>query len=392
MTEDDFDKETSTAFHNSLKEHFGGAEDYRRQGCIQYRLIDILFITICAVISGANDLKAVAMYAQRKKRWLKEFLQLSESVPSYTTFWTVFALLSPAPLEKCFVQWVQSKFKVISATNENRQICIDGKAQRGTAKKGNPHSFVNIVSAWASSQQITLGQLKVDGKSNEITAIPELLEMIDIEGATVTIDAMGCQTTISEVIVAKNGDWMLALKGNQGNLADEVENYFIQAEIANFEGVTCDAVGSKNDAHGRIEKREIYVTEDIDWLPKKENWKNFKSIIMVKSERTVTGQSGVTERRYYISSLPADAARIANTVRNHWGIENQVHWILDVAFREDEQTAKVGNIAENMSMIRRLSLNLLKQEKSAKCGIEIKRQMAGWDEEYLLKVLGVKCF
>jgi predicted transposase YbfD/YdcC len=188
------------------------------------------------------------------------------------------------------------------------------------------------------------------------------------------------------------GNYILALKGNQGHLSDEVENYFDQAEKIDFEGVECDAVGSKNCAHGRIEKREIYTTEDIDWLPQKDEWKNLRSLIMVKSERIVLGQPSTIERRYYLSSLSADALRLANTIRGHWGIENKVHWVLDVAFREDEQNANAGNIAENMSMIRRISLNLLKEEKTAKCGIEIKRQMAGWDEEYLLKVIGVKSF
>lgn len=391
MTEDGLDYDSSIAFRKSLEEHFGGIEDYRRQGSIRYHLIDLLFITICAVISGANDLKAVAMYAQRKRRWLTSILALDDDVPSYTTFWTVFVLLSPGALEQCFVQWVQSKMGAANK-QDSHNISIDGKAQRGTAEKGKPHSFVHIVSAWAATHNLTLGQLKVDGKSNEITAIPQLLDMIDVEGATVTIDAIGCQTAIAEKIVAKGGDYILALKGNQGRLSDEVENYFNQAEQIDFEGVVCDAVGSKNRAHGRIEKREIYTTEDINWLLQKDEWKNLKSLILVKSERTISGQSALIERRYYISSLPTDALRVSHAIRGHWGIENQVHWILDVAFREDEQNANAGNIAENMSMIRRLSLNLLKQEKTAKCGIEIKRQMAGWDDEYLLKVLGVKSF
>lgn len=390
MTEEDLDQDSSNAFRKSLEEHFGCLDDYRRQGSIRYRLIDILFITICAVISGANDLKAVAMYAQRKRRWLTSTLALEDDVPSYTTFWTIFVLLSPVALEQCFVQWVQSK--IGANTPDGHNVSIDGKAQKGTAKKGEPHSFVHIVSAWAATHNLTLGQLKVDGKSNEITAIPKLLDMIDVAGATITIDAMGCQTAIAEKIVDKGGDYVLALKGNQGHLSDEVENYFVQAEQIDFEDVSCDAVGSKHCAHGRIEKREIYITEDVDWLQQKEEWKSLKSLIMVKSERIILGQSTSIERRYYISSLSADALRIANIIRGHWGIENRVHWILDVAFREDEQNANAGNIAENMSMIRRISLNLLNQEKTAKCGIEIKRQMAGWDDEYLLKVLGVKSF
>lgn len=391
MTEDELNHDNSTAFRKSLEEHFGNLEDYRRQGSTRYHLIDLLFITICAVVSGANDLKAVAMYAQRKRQWLTSILALGDDVPSYTTFWTVFVLLSPSALDRCFVQWVQSKIGTANQA-DGCNISIDGKAQRGTAEKGKPHSFVHIVSAWAATHNLTLGQLKVEGKSNEITAIPQLLDMIDPKGATITIDAMGCQTAIADKIVDKGGDYILALKGNQGHLSDEVQNYFNQAEKIDFEGVVCDAVGSKNCSHGRIEKREVYSTEDIDWLPQKGEWKSLKTLIMVKSERTIFGQSASIERRYYISSLPADALRVSNAIRGHWGIENQVHWILDVAFREDEQNANAGNIAENMSMIRRLSLNLLKQEKTAKCGIEIKRQMAGWDGEYLLKVLGVKSF
>ena len=388
MTEDYLDKANGNAFRKSLEEHFGELEDYRRQGSVSYLLLDILFITLCAVISGANNLKAVAVYAKRKRNWLMEILGLSEDVPSYTTFWTVFALLDPTALEKCFIQWVQSKVEL----KEGSVVCIDGKAQRGTARSGQPHSFVHIVSAWAAANHLTLGQLKVEGKSNEITAIPKLLELIDIEGTIITIDAMGCQLDIAQKITERGADYVLALKGNQGTLADEVENYFNQAEAINFEGVECDALGSKESGHGRTEKREIYVTEDIDWLPKKDEWRNLKSIIMVKSERLLPGQPASIEKRYYISSLSVNAEKIAHAIRKHWGIENQAHWILDVAFREDEQNADAGNIAENMSLARRIALNLLKQEKTAKCGMEIKRQMAGWDNEYLLKVIGVKSF
>ena len=232
----------------------------------------------------------------------------------------------------------------------------------------------------------------MDGKSNEITAIPKLLDVIDIEGTVVTIDAMGCQTDIATKIVEKGADYVLALKGNQETLLDEVENYFGQAEAVNFEGVEFDALGSEEIGHGRVERREIYVTEDIDWLPQRGKWSNLKSIIMVVSKRILPNKPAKIEKRYYISSLSAVALRIANAIRKHWGIENQAHWILDVAFREDEQNADAGNIAENTSLIRRMSLNLLKQEKTAKCGMEIKRQMAGWDNEYLLKVIGVKSF
>jgi len=388
MNENDFDKESSDALKQSLNDHFGELEDYRRSASIDHLLVDILFITICGVICGANNLKAVAAYAERKQKWLTQVLGLVNGVPSYSTFWTVFALLDPLALEKCFVEWVKSKFEL----GENEVVSIDGKAQRGTAKKGKPNSFVHIVSAWVTTNHLTLGQLKVNGKSNEITAIPKLLDLVDVDGAIVTIDAMGCQTDIASKIIDKGADYVLALKGNQGNLVDEIENYFDQADEIDFEGVECDAVGLKQAGHGRIEQREIYVTEDIDWLPQKEKWRDLKSIVMVKSERLLPCQQPSFEKRYYISSLPAQAIKVADAIRKHWGIENQAHWILDVAFREDEQNADAGNIAENMSLIRRIALNLLKQEKDAKYGMEIKRQMAGWDDEYLLKVIGVKSF
>lgn len=389
MDERELGIEDNNALKGSLQEYFGDLEDYRRQGSISHRLIDILFITICAVISGANNLKSVALYAIRKREWLTQVLHLLDGVPSYPTFWTVFALLDPIALEKSFVRWVRSRVNL----KRGDVVSIDGKAQRGTAKRGQPHSFVHIVSAWAAANHLTLGQLKVDGKSNEITAIPQLLEVLDIEGTVVTIDAMGCQTDIAEKIVEKNADYVLALKGNQGTMADEVENYFTQAEAINFEGITCDAVGTRDTRHGRVEKREVYVTEELDWLPqKKDEWKNLRSIVMVVSERLLPDQPLSIEKRYYLSSLPAYALNIALAIRRHWGIENQAHWILDVAMREDEQKANAGNIAENMSLMRRMALNLLKQEKSAKCGIELKRQAAGWDNEYLLKVIGVKFF
>jgi predicted transposase YbfD/YdcC len=387
MTENDLDYDSCNALGASIREHFAELEDYRREQSIHYRLVDILFIIICAVISGANTIKAIARYAKLKENWLREVLKLPDKVPAYVTFWTVLVMLSPEGLERCFIRWVESNTKV----KEGRFVAIDGKAQRGTAKIGKAHSFVHIVSAWASAHHLTLGQLKVDGKSNEITAIPKLLDMIDVEKSVITIDAMGCQTAIAAKIVDRKGDYVLALKGNQGLLADEVQNYFDQAEAIDFEGVTCHAVGSKTCGHGRIEIREIYAVEDIDWLPQADDWVGLKTIVMIKSSRSVLAQPPVVERRYYISSLSADAVKLGNAVREHWGIE-QTHWILDVAFREDDLKANAGSIAENMSLARRIALNLLKQEKTAKCGIELKRQMAGWDNAYLLKVLGVKSF
>lgn len=387
MTED-MTRETGIAFRKTLEESFGEVEDFRRHASVRHRLIDILFIAICAVLSGANDLKAVSVYANRKQIWLNEVLDLPDGIPSYTTLWTVFALLNPLELGKCFIHWVQSKVCLKTGS----VVCIDGKAQRRTAKPGHPHSFVHIVSAWAATNHLTLGQLKVDGKSNEIVAIPKLLDILDVAGTTVTIDAMGCQTDIAAKIVEKGADYVLALKGNQGELHDELANYFEQAEAIRYEGIDHDVSVTNDEGHGRVEKRSIYVTKDIDWLPQKNRWSKLQTIVMVKSERQIHGKGLTIEKRFYISSLPPVASQMSEAIRAHWSIENQAHWVLDVAFREDEQNANVGNISENMSMIRRMVLNLLKQEKTVKCGLEIKRQACGWDNEYLLKVIGVKSF
>jgi predicted transposase YbfD/YdcC len=235
---------------------------------------------------------------------------------------------------------------------------------------------------------LTLGQVKVQNKSNEITAIPKLLEMIDISGCTVTIDAMGTQTGIAKKIIKEEGDYILALKGNQSSLQNEVSNFFDQAEQANFEGIDHQVYQTCNEGHGRFEKRTVFVTEDIDWLPMKEKWTGLKSIILLNSECTTDGKT-VTERHMYISSLNSDAPRIAHSIRSHWGIES-CHWVLDVAFQEDRLKAKAGHISENLSLIRKMALGMLKKDKKTKGGIELKRKKAGWDSSYLLELIGIK--
>jgi predicted transposase YbfD/YdcC len=247
-----------------------------------------------------------------------------------------------------------------------------------------------MVSMWACTEGLSLGMVKVDDKSNEITAIPKLLKMIDIKGTIVTIDAMGTQTAIAEQIQDNGGDYILALKGNHSTFHDEVENFFNQAEAVEFDGFEHSSYHVIEQGHGRTEKREVYVTEDIKWLPRKEEWKGLKSLIMIVSERTVKGVSSIF-RHYYISSLEGDARTVSHSIRSHWGIENSCHWVLDIGFREDEQKAHAGHIAENFAILRRIVLNLLKQDKR-KGGIELKRKEAGWDPDYLLELLGVKSF
>jgi predicted transposase YbfD/YdcC len=384
FSEEDF-SESLKEFHNSIFVSFSEVHDPRvLVGAIRHKLIDIFFISLCAVICGADKVKEIALYAKEREEWLTNVLKLKNGVPSYGTFWLTFAMLDPAEFHQGFSKWISLLIKF----SAGQVYSIDGKALRGTAVKGKPNSFIHMVSLWASSQQLTLGQVKVDDKSNEIAAIPKLLEIIDIAGTTITIDAMGTQTAIAEKIIEGKADYVLALKGNQSSLHDEVCNYFRQAEEINFEGVEHQLYHMTEEGHGRSEKRTFFVTEDIDWLPERDRWKGLKTIVLLKSERTVDGVTSV-ERRMYISSLPADVRRIAYAIRTHWGIES-CHWILDVGFKEDTLKARAGHISENLSLIRKMSLALLKQDKETKVGIEAKRKKAGWNPDYLLMVMGVK--
>jgi len=350
-------------------------------------------IVICGVTCGANNLAAVAEYANSKKDWLCSFLGISE-VPSYETLWRVFALLDPKSLMDSFMVWTQE----IAHLKQGSVIAIDGKAQRGTADPDHPHSFVHIVSAWSASNQLTLGQLKVESKTNEIVAIPKLLEILDIEGAIVTMDAMGCQTKIAEKIIEKKGDYILGLKDNQPALLDEAIAVFSQIDEYGDEGIDYGQCESSESGHGREEHRQVRVISNLDFLPQREEWAGLRSMTRIRSTRIVKNKT-TTEDRYYLSSLPPSAQLHSQNIRSHWGIENEVHWILDVGYREDAQKAKAGNIAENLATIRRISLNMIKQDNSVKAGVEIKRQKAGWDNNFLLRLvknigdkIGIKFF
>ena len=374
-------REAADLAFSLVEEHFAVVEDYRRSASTSHILSHIIYITLCASIAGANNLKAVAEYAKDMEDWFVTILSLRDGTPSYGTFWLVFKHLDPNQLSSCFVNWVQS----ITNRCKGRGIAIDGKAQRGTAESEDPNSFVHIVSAWAAEAGLTLGQLKVDGKSNEITAIPKLLELIDVKDAVVTIDAMGTQKEIAKTLVSKGADYILALKGNQSLLQAEVVNFAIQAMEHGEQGVDFSMFEQKNEGHGRMECRRIYATADIDFLEEfKKGWEGLKSIVWIESERTRKGEK-TSEMRYYISTLSADPEALGRHIRSHWGIENKVHWLLDVAFREDEQKARAGHIPENMPLIRRIALNLLSKEKTAKVGIELKRQKANRRTDYLLR-------
>lgn len=369
----------------TIAEHFGELKDPRTGRMVQHYLIDIITIALCAVISGADDWVAVEQFGHEKEAWLSSFLRLPNGIPSHDTFRRVFAALDAEAFQQGFVNWIQA----ISELTDGEIVPIDGKRLRRSHDGSLGKAAIHMVSAWASSNRLVLGQLKTDEKSNEITAIPELLRVLALKGCIVTIDAMGCQAEIAQLIVGQEADYVLALKGNQGTLYEAVQDLFADAHAINFEGMDADFHETVDKGHGRLEIRRywtIFDPELIADLNPGGKWVNLRSVGMVQSQRWV-GDKVTTETRYYISSLAGDAIEFARAVRTHWEIENRVHWVLDVAFREDDCRLRKGNGPQNMAVLRHMALNLLQQETSAKVGIKNKRLKAAWGTGYLLKVL-----
>ncbi|MBE9012114.1 ISAs1 family transposase [Pseudanabaenaceae cyanobacterium LEGE 13415] len=365
-----------------LKTHFADLPDPRAQYSIEHLLMDIVMITICAVICGAESWVEIGNYGIAKQEWLETVLDLPNGIPSHDTFERVFARLRPEALQQCFLNWVQAVFEVSSG----KLIAIDGKTLRGSYERGGKQGIIHMVSAWAVQNRIVLGQYKVSEKSNEITAIPALLRVLDFEGTIVSIDAMGCQTAMAQQIVEQHGNYVLALKGNQGNLFGDVVQLFDHARQHLFAGIDHTYHETQEQAHGRKEIRRYWVMGQTEYLIGAENWEKLSAIGCVESQRQV-GDKVTCEQRYYLLSLPLNAQQFAQSVRGHWGIENQLHWILDVAFGEDKARSTLGYSGENLAVIRHLAVNLLTQETSAKGGVRARRLRAGWDDNYLLKVL-----
>jgi predicted transposase YbfD/YdcC len=369
----------------SIGEHFADIVDPRVNRTKRHLLLDIIVIAICGVICGADGWVAVETFGKAKEAWLRTFLELPHGIPSHDTFGRVFARLDPEAFQRSFINWVQA----LSELTEGQVIAVDGKTLRRSHDAVLGKAAIHMVSAWATANHLVLGQLKVADKSNEITAVPALLQLLELNGCIVTLDALGCQTQIAQTIIDRGADYVLRLKGNQGTLYAEVQELFAYADSCDFRDIAHDFQKTINGGHGRIEIRKHWMISEpefLAYLDPEGHWKDLSSIGRVEAERR-NGEQVERETRYYIASLAGDAEEFGSAVRAHWGIENQVHWILDIAFREDESRIRKGHGAQNFAVLRHIALNLLKQEQTAKCGTQTKRLKAGWDTEYLRKVL-----
>jgi predicted transposase YbfD/YdcC len=366
----------------SILTHFGNLEDPRDIRGKEHLLLDIITIALCAVISGAEGWEDMSEYGIAKQDWLSTFLSLPHGIPCGDTFGRVFARLDPDQMQSCFVSWVNA----ISALLGAEVVAIDGKTLRHSDDKGCGKAAIHMVSAWASANRLVLGQRKVDDKSNEITAIPALLNVLEIAGCIVTIDAMGCQREIASAIVERGADYVLALKGNQGGLFEDVQWLFQQAQASGFEDVAHSFAQSIDKGHGRIEIRRCWTMTELDYLVQLPLWSGLQTIVMIQSERHCNAQITI-EERFFISTLASQATLLLNAVRTHWSIENSLHWVLDVSFHEDASRIRRDFAPQNMALLRHLALNLLSQDASSKRGIAARRKKAAWDHSYLIKLL-----
>jgi len=362
-------------------ECFRRIEDPRLNRQKKHKLLDIIAVAVCATVAGADGWVAIARYGQSKEPWLRSFLGLENGIPSHDTFGRVFGLLDPAEFQAAFLDWVRAIQGRIEGV-----VAIDGKTARGSHDRANGKKAIHIVSAWAVENGVSLGQVKVDDKSNEITAIPELLRMIELDGCLVTIDAMGCQRDIAQDILDAGGDYLLAVKGNQGTLAEDVEQEFKHAQADGFKHMDHLYRDVVDKGHGRIERRQYWYTHDIQGLGTLEQWPQLNGMLMCRAPRTLNGETSVEDRYFITSSTHNDIAKISNAVRSHWGIENSLHWVLDVAFLEDQSRIRTRNAAENIALIRKISHNALKNS-TKQGGIKTKRLQAGWDDRYMEEIL-----
>lgn len=370
----------------SLLAHFIHITDRRSTRGRLHPLMSILAIAVCAAICGADDWVAVAAWGKAKEDWLGGFLDLPNGIPSHDTFGRVFSIINPDEFQAAFLSWIRAMATAI----DGDVVAIDGKTLRRSFDRLAGCAAIHMVSAWSTANGLVIGQVKTEEKSNEITAIPKLLQLLELKGCLVTIDAMGCQKKIAAAIIDKGGDHLLAVMDNQPRLFKDIKATFDVGLDTNIECFEHDYASTAEAGHGRTEERTAWVTNDLTGIRDREAWPSITSLAMVEAVRTVGDKTSVFHR-FYISSGPGtNAALTLRAARSHWAIENKLHWCLDMAFREDESRIRVGHAAENMSRLRHIALNLLRQEKTAKVGIKTKRMRAGWDNDYLLRVLGVQ--
>lgn len=361
----------------SLHRYFENIPDYRIARNKKHSLTDVIILSILAVICGAESWNSIEEFGKTKIDFLRTFLKLPNGIPSHDTINRVFSNLRPKIFEELFVKWVE---EIKDDSIKKEVISIDGKCIRGSKDSFHGQSPIHMVSAWASDNELVLGQIKVDGKSNEITAIPQLLRLLDIEGSIITIDAIGTQTDIAEKIIEDKADYILAVKGNQHDLLDQIQGRFAQQSPC-----CSDTVMEKG--HGRIETRTCEVITKLDFVDDRIFWKGLQSIVKITSSRQIN-QKISKEVRYYISSLDASSTEFNKFIRQHWGVENKLHWSLDMVFDEDRQRKRSKNAANNFSYIRKIALNALKKDKS-KGSLVTKRLKAGWDNKFLLTLVNL---
>ena len=363
--------------------YFSAMEDPRTNQGKRHDLLGMIVIALCAVICGAEGWTEVEQFGNCKLKWFRTFLNLPHGIPSHDTFGRVFARLDPEQFERCFLKWIRS----LAGRRQGRLVAVDGKTLRRSFDSAGKKAAIHMVSAWCQSNQMVLGQLATEAKSNEIKTVPKLLDMLDLKGAVVTADALNCQKTVARKALARQADYVLQVKGNQGRLHEDLKLLFKEGLRDDCQGIPTAYAEETNGGHGRIETRRLWSTWEVDWFADRQKWKGLASFICIECDCQRDGKRTV-QRRYYISSLDGrDAERLLALVRGHWSIENQLHWSLDVQFGEDDRRIRQGNAAEIYSRLCRVALNLLKADTSVKLGIKGKRLTAGWDHDYLLRLI-----
>ena len=366
-----------------LVEEFSALEDPRCGGKVEHRLIDILVIAVCAVIAGAESWEDMALYGRSKQEWLGTFLALPNGIPSHDTFRRVFMLIDTGRFEACFEAWARS----FGTTLDREVVAIDGKTIRGSFDRSRDQAALHVVSAWASDRGLVLGQRQVGDKSNEITAIPELLDVLDIKGAIVTLDAMGCQRAIASKILERGADYLVTLKANQGKKHSAVQEYCATTCFSRSP-VDRPVHDEFDDGHGRLVRRRVFVCPDAVALEPLRDWPGLKSVLAVETIRGVNGSGKIeAEIRYFLSSSDDQPEILAKAIRQHWQIENSLHWVLDVTFNEDHCRIRDRNAVQNFSLLRKIAINLVRRHQASKVSLKGRRKMAAWDNRYMEQIL-----